>query len=607
MENKFFVRCAALLPALAVAVLAGCEPERPVVKETVITANQELSVPSRTCVEDGGTQVLWGPGDKISLFFRGEGAVFTSQNTSNAASATFTGELSTLAGVSDGAFGGDYLWGLYPYRADAVSDGSSVTTVLPSEQVGLAGSFAPQTHISLAAAESFNLDFYNITGGLRFSLTQSGVQSVTLKGADDEVLAGKVQLGFLFGSPAIYQITEPATEVTLTAPEGGFEPGKWYYIVTFPTDFPHGFTLTFNTSNAQAKLTTSSYRYTTRGCFGSIPDADKNLIFIPSDDDEIGQIGPLKYLYGQWILTQIVEKPMGGGTPTYTDASALFDQLGFAFDKDRTGHSWAISQANNMNVRHDYTWSLSGNTIYVDIPSTGQHDMPMVICTLTEDDLITDMTVSTHGNLMNERVFYVFRKLGHESVDLGLSVKWAACNVGAGSPEEYGGYYAWGETEPKASYSWSNYKWCNGSYDKLTKYNTQYSYGTLDNKKVLESGDDAATVNMGGSWRTPTAAEWEELAQDCNWQWTTVQGVKGFRVSGKKSGYTGKSIFLPASGEKCDSDFSGSGSSGTYWSSNINLSMPFYSRYISFTSGGVEFNSVGRNFGFTVRAVRPLE
>ncbi|MBQ7388798.1 MAG: hypothetical protein IJW01_05480 [Paludibacteraceae bacterium] len=104
---------------------------------------------------------------------------------------------------------------------------------------------------------------------------------------------------------------------------------------------------------------------------------------------------------------------------------------------------------------------------------------------------------------------------GYVWIDLGLSVKWATCNVGATSPEKYGNYYAWGETEPKTTYTWATYKWCNGSYDTQTKYCTDSSRGTVDNKTVLELADDAANVNWGGAWRMPTDAECQELIDNC--------------------------------------------------------------------------------------------
>ena len=130
-------------------------------------------------------------------------------------------------------------------------------------------------------------------------------------------------------------------------------------------------------------------------------------------------------------------------------------------------------------------------------------------------------------------------------VDLGLSVKWASCNVGASSPEEYGDYFAWGETEAKESYSWGTYKWCNGYFNELTKYNSDSNYGVVDNIYRLELSDDAARANWGGNWRMPTDEEWTELRTGCVWIWSTLNGINGYLVVSKSNA---NSIFLPAGG-----------------------------------------------------------
>lgn len=132
-----------------------------------------------------------------------------------------------------------------------------------------------------------------------------------------------------------------------------------------------------------------------------------------------------------------------------------------------------------------------------------------------------------------------------EAVDLGLSVKWRSCNIGATTPEEYGNYFAWGEIEPKSKYYWDTYKWCNGSESSLTKYNTSNSYGVRDNRTVLEKDDDVAFVKLGGNWRMPTDAEWTELLENCTWISTTQNGVSGKLVTSKKNS---NSVFLPAAG-----------------------------------------------------------
>ncbi|MBP3353720.1 MAG: hypothetical protein J6L02_03610 [Bacteroidales bacterium] len=192
---------------------------------------------------------------------------------------------------------------------------------------------------------------------------------------------------------------------------------------------------------------------------------------------------------------------------------------------------------------------------------------------------------------------------GHAYVDLGLSVKWATCNVGATSPEEYGDYFAWGETTPKTTYDWSTYKYCNGTYDSMTKYCIDSEYGTVDNKTTLELSDDAAHVNWGGSWRMPTKAEQDELrnTDNCIWTWTTQNGVNGYKVTSNKNG---NSIFLPAAGCRDSSDLYYAGSYGYYWSSSLNPSDSYYAYYVYFVSGSVYWSYYyGRCYGLSVRAV----
>ena len=196
---------------------------------------------------------------------------------------------------------------------------------------------------------------------------------------------------------------------------------------------------------------------------------------------------------------------------------------------------------------------------------------------------------------------------GVEAVDLGLpsGLKWASCNVGATKPFEYGDFFAWGETEQKTDYSWSNYKWCNGEYNKLTKYCTYSSFwdssAPMDNKTFLDAEDDAARANWGGSWRMPLDAEWTELRENCTWTWTTQNGVNGRLVTGPN----GKSIFLPAADNQ-DGTYLGSvGSFGSYWSSSINTDYPEGALGVSFYSGDVYGGSGYRCYGQSVRPVCP--
>ena len=195
-------------------------------------------------------------------------------------------------------------------------------------------------------------------------------------------------------------------------------------------------------------------------------------------------------------------------------------------------------------------------------------------------------------------------------IDLGLSVKWATFNVGATSPEEYGDYYAWGETETKDTCSWSTYKWCNGSSSTLTKYNTSSSKGTVDNKTTLNPEDDVAHVKWGGSWRLPTIAEWEELCNSCTWTWyssgnTEFNGVSGYKVTSDMPGYTNRFIFLPAAGYLDGSSLLLTGEDGYYWSSSLYSGSPSFARYLGFHSGDHYTNRYYRYRGQSVRPVCP--
>ena len=126
----------------------------------------------------------------------------------------------------------------------------------------------------------------------------------------------------------------------------------------------------------------------------------------------------------------------------------------------------------------------------------------------------------------------------HEYVDLGLpsGTLWATCNIGANSPEEYGSYYAWGETTPKSDYTWSAYKWCNGTETTLTKYCCNSSYGNngfTDTLIELELIDDAAYVNWGTKWCMPNKYQWDELFNKCDWTWITRNGVNGYEIKSR--------------------------------------------------------------------------
>ena len=256
---------------------------------------------------------------------------------------------------------------------------------------------------------------------------------------------------------------------------------------------------------------------------------------------------------------------------------------------------------------------------------------------------------------------------GYEYVDLGLpsGLKWAKCNIGAETETDYGDYFQWGETTPDTDYTWATYKYCNGSETTITKYCTNSSYGTVDNKTTLEPEDDAATQIMGGNWRMPTASEYQTLYNETLWVWCPGGnvGIKKTDKSGNESieyiayptgyfvfktnsdkrrkgtftkdendnliGYTATSgtvyypgahevtegdvtsiadgdthIFFPASGYANGTGVYVRGSNGSYWSSSLHPSYSNYGLYLLFNSSSVrpQYDN-SRYYGYCVRSV----
>ena len=190
-------------------------------------------------------------------------------------------------------------------------------------------------------------------------------------------------------------------------------------------------------------------------------------------------------------------------------------------------------------------------------------------------------------------------------VDLGLpsGTLWATCNIGAENPEDFGNYYAWGETETKSDYSWGTYIHCWGTNDTMTKYCTYGAYGTVDGITSLQPDDDAATANCGEGWYIPSNAQFEELLNSSytTQEWTQEGGKDGWKITSISNG---KSIFLPAAGRYEGTSCSSQGEMGYYWSSTLGSAGAYSSCDILFYSGGIYTGSADRRYGMTIRPVR---
>lgn len=189
-------------------------------------------------------------------------------------------------------------------------------------------------------------------------------------------------------------------------------------------------------------------------------------------------------------------------------------------------------------------------------------------------------------------------------LDLPSGLLWAKCNLGASKPEEYGKYYAWGETITKEEYSFDTYVYYNNG--RLTKYCNIASYGYngyTDNLTTLQPEDDVATVTLGSDARMPTRANWQELINNCTRTWTTQNGVKGYLFTGSN----GNTLFLPAAGCRHDTQFNNVGTGGYYWSSLLYTGNPQAAEGVCFDYSGIIISGdnygFSREIGFSVRAV----
>lgn len=197
---------------------------------------------------------------------------------------------------------------------------------------------------------------------------------------------------------------------------------------------------------------------------------------------------------------------------------------------------------------------------------------------------------------------------GHDYVDLGLpsGTLWATCNVGAHAPEMYGGYFAWGETTTKGSYEWSNYKYgyLDDNYELcLSKYNTNAFFGPVDNLTMLQPEDDAATVNWGGRWHTPTKEQWQELKDNTTSTWTMQNGANGRLFTANN----GQSLFLPAAGHYYEEELDFGGRFGRYWSNSL-CDYPGRVWALLYTDESIVIDDgFYRFYGFSIRPVCPAE
>lgn len=256
-------------------------------REVEIFASLNDTYNTKTVRKEDG-KIYWKPADQINVFFGGENSKFTSKNTEDALTAAFTGSITGLIGKNEGGEAGKYIWGLYPYKPGASSDGQSVTTTLSGLQTAVDGSFDDDLFITLAKDDCLSLSFYNVLSGFRFTLARDGITKMTFSGNNGEVLAGTLKLSFGEDDrPVVREITDGKTEIILTAVGDTFEKGKDYYFVFAPTVFERGFTVSMETAESEGKFVYEKNISFARNNFIRKTEVDSGVEFVGNDPEYV--------------------------------------------------------------------------------------------------------------------------------------------------------------------------------------------------------------------------------------------------------------------------------------------------------------------------------
>ena len=309
-----------------------------------VIAVQESSHPSKSTLEvdEGGIgTIYWKPADVINVFYGTASTRYVSKNTENATTAVF--KTTDVIGISESS--SENIWGLYPYDEDATCTGSSVNTTLPATQYGVSGSFDDDLFITLAHNTSTALVFYNVCGGIKFSLSRDDITSITFQGNNDEFIAGDISLDFVDGVPRA-SVTNGQKVVTVTPKSGEtFAAGEDYYIVLLPNTLTEGFTMTFTTTMSAVGTFNYTEKAVTikRSVFGKKANID-TYAELPPPNNQIwytttnGQVITLNYAQENSFLNgktnvSIVSNTYsaGRGILTFDDDITIIQKHAFRF------------------------------------------------------------------------------------------------------------------------------------------------------------------------------------------------------------------------------------------------------------------------------------
>lgn len=253
------------------------------VEITTITAESNSNSEQTKTLLDEGMKTNWIAGDAINVFFgASESGVFTTEDSGDIAQ--FKGYISVVTGGGEGLTDETSLWGVYPYSKDTKCDGTNITYTLPSIQASKADSFADDLFPQIAKSKNFYMSFYNLCGLIRFKVASDDIVKVTIKGKNEESLAGTALVG-MDDVPFVKEITDGKSELEMSAPDGEcFNTDAYYYFVLYPTNFTEGLTITYYKENSSASYDISTYNLARNKC-ASITDKDAELSFSDLDNN----------------------------------------------------------------------------------------------------------------------------------------------------------------------------------------------------------------------------------------------------------------------------------------------------------------------------------
>lgn len=290
----------------AITLITSCEREQPSGFQrndggVTLYATLEQPADTKTALQADGS-VLWEPSEEIAVFSGSKSAKYTSTNDGPAAEAHFTPEDKSFTLGND-------VWALYPYDEEATFADGVITTTIPADQTACEGTFARGANVTVAHSTTADLKFYNVCGGVRFSVTEEGINKVIFEGLDGEVIAGKVQIALdESGLPYVKDVLDGRLFITLTPPSGStFEPGRWYYLSALPGALENGFKLRFYKDETYAKFVSDKSVTVKRSVFGSLASADAAAAYesivthFPETEEEIH----ISYELGNSIDSQI--------------------------------------------------------------------------------------------------------------------------------------------------------------------------------------------------------------------------------------------------------------------------------------------------------------